>query len=62
MIYNGEPGHWWFRLTRNGPGLFVKDTTRHRLIFSERYGYTKYVRLGRWIIGYLRMIRSTTEP
>ena len=37
-----------------GAGIKFKDTKIHPLIFSERYGYTKSIKVGRWYIGWLR--------
>jgi hypothetical protein len=48
MIFDGEG---WFRLF--GKGLCWKDTTRYRLLFSERNGYAKHVMVGRWSIAWL---------
>lgn len=41
----------WFRIF--GRGLKWKDTSMHPLIFSERYGYAKFMRIGKWIVGVL---------
>lgn len=41
----------WFRLF--GRGLKWKRIDKHPKLFSERYGYTKYIMIGRWLIGYL---------
>jgi len=40
----------WFRLF--GRGLKWKHESLG-LLFSERNGYTKYLKIGKWIIGYL---------
>ena len=45
-------GFGWFRLF--GRGIKWKDTTRHSLIFSERYGYVKSFKIGKWLIGILK--------
>lgn len=42
----------WFRLF--GKGLKWKDITVHPLIFSERNGYVKYLKIGKWSIGLLK--------
>jgi len=47
---NYHPEYGWFRIF--GRGLTWKHENRG-LIFSERNGYKKYIKLGRWIIGYL---------
>lgn len=41
----------WFRIF--GFGLALKDTTMHELTFSERYGYAKGIKIGKWYIKYL---------
>ncbi len=41
----------WFRIF--GRGLKIKDTTISPLFFSERNGYTKGIKIGKWYIGYL---------
>lgn len=41
----------WFRIF--GVGLVFKDVLIHPLLFSERNGYKKYLKLGKWIISYL---------
>lgn len=44
-------GKFWFRIL--GYGLSFKDITIHEMIFSERNGYAKYLKIGNWIIKYL---------
>lgn len=41
----------WFRVF--GKGLKWKDTSIHRLMFSERNGYKKGLKIGRWYISLL---------
>jgi hypothetical protein len=41
----------WVRLL--GRGVAWKDTTRHALLFSERYGHTRTLRVGRWSFKWL---------
>lgn len=45
-------GLGWFRIF--GIGLHWKDTTKHRLYFSERNGYSKAVNIGRYRISILK--------
>lgn len=45
-------GFWWFRIF--GYGLCGKDLTKHFLLFSERNGYTKTLRIGKWSITILK--------
>ena len=42
----------WFRLF--GVGMKWKDLRKHDLLFSERNGYTKYIRIRNWTFGYLK--------
>lgn len=50
MYYDDRFG--WFRLL--GKGLKFKDVTVHNLIFSERNGYKKFIKIKNWIISYLK--------
>jgi len=45
--YKGD-GFFWFRLFNKG--LVFKNTKKHMMIFSERYGKTKYIMVGKWLI------------
>ena len=49
--FYSEEGLWWFRVF--GVGLHFKDTSTRTMYFSERNGYWKSVRLGRWFIKFL---------
>lgn len=52
FCYYREPGLLWFRIF--GRGLLVKNLRRHPFVlFSERNGYYRGFRLGRWLIRYL---------
>ena len=44
-------GLGWFRIF--GIGLHWKDTTKHRLYFSERNGYKKGLNIGKYRISIL---------
>jgi hypothetical protein len=44
-------GLGWFRLF--GIGLHWKDTSRHMMLFSERNGYKKAIKIGSWQIAFL---------
>ena len=44
-------GLWWFRIF--GVGFSGQDITKHRLLFSQRYGYKKAITLGKWRFEYL---------
>ena len=41
----------WFKIF--GKGIKWKDTSIHRLMFSERNGYKKGLKIGRWYISLL---------
>lgn len=45
-------GLFWFRFF--GYGLHGKDTTKNRLLFSERNGYRKYLKIGNWIFRFIK--------
>jgi hypothetical protein len=45
-------GAWWFRVF--GIGISWKDVRLHRLLFSERNGYYKGLKIGNWIFHYLK--------
>jgi len=47
----------WFRLF--GRGLKWKDTTIHKLMFSERNGYSKGIDIGVWRISYVPYSKLT---
>ena len=49
------PGLGWFRLF--GLGLHWKDTSRHRIYFSERNGYKKALKISSWWISFLPYIK-----
>jgi hypothetical protein len=46
-----QKGQWWFRVL--GVGLSWKDTRIHPLVFSERNGFRKGLRVGLWIFHFL---------
>jgi hypothetical protein len=48
--YEGD-GFFWFRIF--GRGLVFKDLNKHEFTFSEREGYTKFIRIKNWMIKYL---------
>ena len=47
----------WIRFF-GGAGIKWKDVKLHPLIFSERNGYKKYIKVGNWIISYLGKVRK----
>jgi len=44
-------GIGWMRIF--GKGIHWKDTTKHRLYFSERNGYRKALKVGKWRLSLL---------
>lgn len=42
----------WFRIF--GKGLSWKEISKHPLLFSERYGYKKTLKIGNWVFGLLK--------
>jgi hypothetical protein len=50
---NRVKGQWWFRVF--GVGVSGKDTRIHPLLFSERYGHRKGLRVGPWLFHFLPM-------
>lgn len=48
-----KDGYLWVRLWDGGPGFKIVDD-RHPPLFSERNGFTRTLRIGRWRITYLR--------
>lgn len=49
-----EKGSFWFRFGSSGPGIRAKDTRKlPLLLFSERNGFCRMVRIGPWMFRYL---------
>lgn len=46
MAFYYRYGFGWVRLFKGG--VKWKDTRRHNLLFSERQGISKYVKIGKW--------------
>jgi hypothetical protein len=51
FCYYRKTGLLWFRVC--GYGLEVKDTSRHRLLFSERLGLVRSLRVGKYFVHFL---------
>jgi hypothetical protein len=49
--YYYKNGFGWFRIL--GRGFAWKNTLKHELLFSERYSYTKGLKIGKWYFNYL---------
>jgi len=45
-------GMFWFRFF--GYGLHGKNYIKHHLLFSERTGYKKFVKIGKWVFKILK--------
>jgi hypothetical protein len=56
MSYYIVCGFGWIRVF--GIGIKWKDTTKHNLIFSERIGKKKYLKIGKYAFGYLPKIKK----
>lgn len=52
------PGLFWIRVF--GRGFVVKDLRQHPLLFSERYHYRRYWRVGHWMVRWLDTPRGGT--
>ena len=50
--HNKGTGIYWLRIL--GYGLCFKDTKYFSISFSQRYGYTKYLKIGRLLITKLK--------
>ena len=48
FTYCSYDGGFWFRVY--GVGLSIQDREKHPALFSERNGYTKVLRIGKWAI------------
>ena len=51
--YRGN-GRFWIRFF--GIGFAIRDIAKHGLSFSERGGYEKYIRLGKWVVTLLKFL------
>lgn len=54
IYYHKYNGGFWFRIF--GKGLSVRNRKIHAPLFSERNGYIKVLRIGKWAITYLSII------
>jgi len=48
ITYYTYPGGFWFRVF--GYGFSIVDRSRYAPLFSERYGYTKVLFIGKYAI------------
>jgi len=53
-VFDKELG--WFRVF--GIGVSWKDVNQHGLMFSERYGHRKHIRIGSYVFRFLPLERS----
>ena len=51
-ITNGKLASFWFRIFRRG--LSFKNIKLKGLNFSESHGYTKILRIGKWLVTILK--------
>lgn len=54
-----DAGFWWFRIF--GYGICNKNFKVHGLLFSERNGYTKTLKIGNWSFKILNPKQSLTH-
>lgn len=54
FTYHSEDGLTYIRLGSDGVGIAIKNIKTHPLIFSERLNYTKYLKIGRWVVTKLK--------
>lgn len=50
--YTSGKGFGWIRIYSYG--IKWKDSTKYGLTFSESGGHTYYIRIGKWVIGWLK--------
>ena len=43
-------GDNWFAIAIFGKGITVRNSDKLPLLFSERAGYTKFWKIGKWVI------------
>ena len=51
LDYYYSNGFGWFRIF--GIGLLWKNTKKHGMLFSERAGYIKFIKIGKYLIRFL---------
>lgn len=54
MIWHLYDGGFWFRITQYGWGFSVVDKLKNPPLFSERTGYKKVLRIGKFGIKLLK--------
>lgn len=47
-------GGFWLRIGNLGRGFAISDKIKHLPLFSERYGYRKVYRIGKWAFEILK--------
>lgn len=58
ITWERYPGGLWIRVGRYGQGLTIVNRRHHVPLFSERHGYTRTRRIGRWAVSWLRPVRA----
>lgn len=48
LSWHRYDGGLWFRVF--GLGLSIADRSKHPALFSERNGYEKVLRIGKWVV------------
>lgn len=52
ISYHKSDGFFWIRIF--GHGIHVKNVKKHRLTFSQRNNIDKYLKIGNYLISYLK--------
>ena len=53
-LIEGNSG--WIRITvfKHSRAIVWKDVDKHGMLFSERYGYKKHIKIGKWLIKFVK--------
>jgi hypothetical protein len=57
VTFHYVKGLFWIRFGTDGPGISVKDTRIHPLMFSQRNNLSKFYLLGPWCFKFLDAIK-----
>lgn len=53
FIYWKGEGVFWLRFWAGGPGFKIKDIRKSKMLFSERNGLRKQIKLGPYLFVYI---------
>jgi hypothetical protein len=62
VIWHRYDGGFWLRIGKRGRGFAISDKIKHPPLFSERYGYRKVYRIGRWGFEILKPSNDKIQP